>query len=373
MIRTVPCEQDARVSKFLYHYEKLNIKVIIACISRDKNCERQNSAYIRHVTVKASNFNKLNRIQILILKICKSFRILLLIDHLINSLKIRKICKPRILHGCDLDGYLISKVAFPLNPNRIFEVYDPWSTMTTSKRIHKIENREFFKAKVLVLPAKDSRIKVVRENSFSMSNMLDPGLLNLIELKEDSKRINLDINNDGKPFILTGGIINQDTKIRELIEAIGLQNKYKLLITSDTQLIEVLGIQKNPFNVQFIGKQKWPEWLALMKKSAAVWVYYSTQNEHFKSHISPNKYWEACLLGTPILVNNISQFCDRVDFEPNIIEIGEDLNMKERILASLAEIKADKKNFNELEIHEYWAKKESERTLTVQELLKNFS
>jgi hypothetical protein len=119
--------------------------------------------------------------------------------------------------------------------------------------------------------------------------------------------------------------MGHDTKIEELVHAIGSQGTFNLVATCKPEFIKGNSFLRLPQNVFCIGKQDWGKWLYLVKNCSAIWIYYSKANNHFASHISPNKYWEAVLFNKTMLVNEISQFCDRVDFEGHFIEIGDDL------------------------------------------------
>ncbi len=323
IVRTVPCGQDSRVSKFLFHYKKNNVSVGLVCISRSSKCSRKNNPDTPHFSINGLDFNSLpfpiNRIS----GVWKFHRILLYLDYLYTCLKLRFLWRPRALHGCDLDGYLVSKLSFPFNRRRIFEVLDPWSTMTSSKRIAALENRAFYDAKVLVMPAFDSRIKVSRPLATSFSNFMDLELSKelLHEPTNDPKFV--EYVDSLKPFILTGGIMGSDTRIAELIYAVSKQSKFNLVATCPEDFIKGNSFLAIPDNIFCIGKQDWGRWLYLLKNSEAVWIYYSTSNNHFASHISPNKYWEAVLFNKIMLVNQISQFSDRMELEGPFVEVGE--------------------------------------------------
>lgn len=323
IVRTVPCEHDSRVSKFLFHYQKNEVRVGIVCISRSKKCSRSSTSAVPHYSTKGLDFNSLPFPIKYIPGVWKIHRPLLYMDYLLTCVKIFWMWRPTVLHGCDLDGFLITKFAFPFNKKRVFEVLDPWTTMTSSSRIARLENNAFQSSKVLVMPAFDSRIKIIREKSTSFSNFMDVELANQLIADVEKDNRFTDFVHSLKPYVLTGGIISSDTKIDELIYATSEQNKINLVVTCDEELIRGNGFLRIPTNVFCIGKQEWGKWLYLMKNCNAIWIYYSQTNNHFASHISPNKYWEAVLFGKKMLVNQISQFCDRIKIEGPIYEIGE--------------------------------------------------
>jgi hypothetical protein len=339
IIRTAPCGFDSRVSKFLFHYKKIGETVALTCLSREQKCARQSSGQNIHKNFKQLNVNDLP-FPLTVTPINQIFwrfhRIFLASEFIISSLRISLYWRPKVIHCTDLDGYLIAKIAFPFNKKKIFEVYDPWQTMTNKIRIRRIENKAFLNAKVLVMPAEDSRIKVDREKITSFSNFMDPDLADLLlqdtEIDDDFVRKIESL----KPYILSGGIISKETKIVELTETMNSQKSLNLVIASEQKNLTNLNFGDIPSNVHFIGKQKWSKWLYLVKNSNAVWVYYSPTHTHFASHISPNKYWEALLFKKPILISKEGQFCDRSTLEGKLYELEDDFDL--RLNLALAEI-----------------------------------
>lgn len=324
IVRTVPCGQDSRVSKFLFHYRKNDTRVGLVCISRSNKCSRESNSDVPHFSIRGLDLNSLPFPINLVPGVWKFHRVLLFLDYLLTSSKLKFLWRPRALHGCDLDGYLISKLSFPLKKRRIFEVLDPWSTMTSSKRIARLENKAFYDAKVLVMPAFDSRIKITRDKATSFSNFMDIELAEELVSEAERDTQFIEYVESMKPFILTGGIMGLDTRIEELISAISKQDRMNLVATTSPDFIKGSGYLKIPGNVFCIGKQSWGRWLYLLKNCEAIWIYYSMSNNHFASHISPNKYWEAVLFNKTMLVNQISQFSDRTDLEGPYFEIGAD-------------------------------------------------
>ena len=100
-----------------------------------------------------------------------------------------------------------------------------------------------------------------------------------------------------------------------------------MLIASKKEKITEIYLDRIPDNIVFIGEQDWGTWLSFVKYSSFVWVYYDVKNFHYESHISPNKYWEASLYNRPMFVYEKNQFCDRVNFEGKLIELGEEIEL----------------------------------------------
>lgn len=360
VLRTVKCDEDSRVGKILHHYAKLRIKVGVTCISRGEECKRISTDLINHQSVRfGRNFS-------LISASTSLRRFVLRFQLFIFLLHARK-WKPTVLHGCDLDGYLVARFAFP-GRKTIFEVYDPWTTMTDSKRAAKLEAKAFIKSDVLIMPAKDSRIKVKRDKQIALGNVLDISLSNRLLTESTLNPEIKDLISSDTKYILSGGILGKSVATDLLIEAIAKSyTGVQLIIASDLSG----GIEANPeldfSNVHFIGKQTWSNWLTLMRSADAVWIYYDAKEDHFKSHISPNKYWEASLFNVPMLINDINQFCDRTHLESIYFELGsEPQNRIEEALKFVNEVQPKAVTSDDIEA---WINIENERTSEIKQVL----
>ena len=360
LLRTVKCAEDSRLNKILYHYEKIGIRVGVSCISRGMPCSRTESAFVSHKTLKISWPNLDSISSRLVRRVTLRFQLLRFVMHV-------KPWKPQVIHGCDLDGYLVGKLAFP-GKKIIFEVYDPWTTMTNSKRAAHLESKAFMKCDVLVMPALNSRVKVDRDYQSALSNALDIGLANkLLRVSKLHDVVSLLIEQE-IPYILTGGILGAEVGSDVLAEAISLtKSGLHLVIASDN--LESFGLNHRdiPDNIHFIGKQSWADWLALVKNASALWVYYDQRIKHFESHISPNKYWEAALFEIPIIVNSIDQFCDRIPHESRYFEI--DISSKFQLEATFNDIASLSRASQSSVSVPAWQKLESERTELVKQFL----
>lgn len=233
---------------------------------------------------------------------------------LLSSIVARVMYNPKVVHGADLDGFALGKLAFPVGVKRILEVYDPWTTMTNSSLAMKLESHCLEISDAVILPSNDCPLNVKQGKAVVLRNAVDWEVARAALAKADCA-INIPVK-----FILVGGTVGNAVGISELIEYTGGRSDISVVIASDFTLAEFDII---PENVQIIGKVAWGTWLDLVSRSTVVWAWYDRDVRHYAEHISPNKYWEAVLFGTPLLVNSLSQFCDRVPSEPAIFEVGD--------------------------------------------------
>jgi hypothetical protein len=320
MIRTSQCGDDPRVEKFIFHYQSFGIKVGITCFTRGKNCSREFSPNVIHTTHRSISFSTLESLS----KIPRRF--VLYSEFILNCIRLFGQWNPIVIHGCDLDGYTLARISNGLiRKKKIFEVYDPWTTMTQSKRAAKMERKAFYKCDVLVMPANDSRIKIPRNQATFLGNEVDIQLAEFREQKS-TKILSLYSKYFKKPYILVGGTITESIGISSLISVMNFFPEINVLIATDQEKLGKIYSESLPSNVILIGVKDWGTWLAFVKRASFVWVYYDATNLHYASHISPNKYWEASLYGRPMFVYQKEQFCDRVPFEGLMIELGANIS-----------------------------------------------
>ena len=361
MTRFSPCAEDARVSKMIFHYESLKQHVVLVCVSRGNTCTRLSSEFITHKTLNLSKLSFLKNLS------GPVRRVTMRVELLYFALYCRLSWRPSIAHGCDLDGYLVAKLAFPTGVKRIFEVYDPWSTMTSSKKIARLEAREFQKSDFLIMPAYDSRIKVARKNQMSFGNEMDIDLAVRL-LHETEEAYELLRKKLPDIYLLSGGSLGDSVGTDRLIDFYRSHPEFNLVIAGTLPSIPKYQALTIPQNVHILGKQRWGVWLHLLRNSIACWAYYDQEVDHYASHISPNKYWEACLFKVPLFVSNLNQFCDRSDLEPLCVE------MYSEIQTGIAEglILLSKRTLNAQNLEKeytYWKNRQDIRRRQVAEVL----
>lgn len=371
IVRTFPCEHDARINKLLYHLKKFNLEIGIVCVSRNRLCGRKSRTGITHYT-KAYHTSPGRYYPFF-----QYARIVAQNIYLYFSLSshISANFTTRCVVGTDFDGFLVACLSFPLKVKKIFEVYDPWTTLYNSRIIKFFERFFFAYANFLILPAEDSRIKVNKDKSFSLGNELLPPLLKeLISFKCVKSEVEKFVKENRYKYILAGGSLGRESKITELIESVTSERHLSLVIIQTDFMNHALYKSISSDNIFFFDLQRdWGNWLYLLKHARATWCYYDDAINHFKDHISPNKYWESVLLGTPLLVNKISQFCDRAPtyVEPPLIELKDNIpnNLFDRFLCR--EINEFKPSTTDLK--NYFLRLETMRDLKVKYMLSSLN
>ncbi len=337
------------------------MRVGVACISREFKCSRANTELVSHKTLTLSKLSFLEKMPGLLRRIV--LRIELLQFSLWSFLNFRA----PLVHGCDLDGHLVGKFAQPWGVKRIFEVYDPWSTMTSSKRVARIEAKEFQAADYLIMPAQDSRIKVTRENQMAFGNQLDIDLANRLLIESEMEYIQLKTKLPPK-YILTGGTLGETVGTEQLIEFFRDHPEFELVIAGNLGSNSDFLRNPIPTNVHIIGKQTWGVWLHLLRSSEACWAYYDPKIDHYASHISPNKYWESCLFNVPLIVSSMDQFCDRTNREPICLELLDDF--LPRLLEAMLVIQGHARLHNSIQSeNDFWQQLQSMRRLAVSQMI----
>jgi hypothetical protein len=363
MIRTARCADDPRINKMIYHYGKLGIILDIHCFSRSTKCKRISTDNIKHRTTNLLNYSILNRLPRLARQII--IRIEYLISILLLSSELNS--KFKAIHCCDLDGYLLGIKAAKLRNNKyiksIFEIYDPWQTMTGKEKILTIENKAIENCDLLIMPSKDGRIKPNKQNQIYMTNAVDIEIANDAMKIAQKKLTNELIEILNSEYIIVGGTVSKDIKINELLE-VARKNNLKVVLACNKDKIDC--IDKEYLNdITYTGVLDWGTWLILLKKALAAWVFYDESNFHYQSHISPNKYWEAALLNVPMFISSKEQFCDRVSTEPMLIPLKEDFN--KNFNSGVTTIRASR-NYSEIdeEGFVFWEKMSKSRTKSLE-------
>ena len=214
-----------------------------------------------------------------------------------------------IIHGCDLDG-VFPAIMFKILLNRrvkvIFDVFD-WYSDTLYNQNYFV--RSVFKfMEWLSIKYTDELIICEPERmeqipyKFNKKELILPNIpsfSNYDFLRGDSKYL---FNNDKITISYVGGLYNE----RYLYELFNLakSGKVNLLLAGygDKALQDEANKLNELPNVQFFGKVPYKKGLNIMFNADIVYAAYASTNKN-NIYAAPNKYYEAMLLGKPIISN----------------------------------------------------------------------
>jgi hypothetical protein len=265
-------------------------------------------------------------------------------------LRVRSRYVPKVVHGCNFNGYAIAKLSFPTKRKVIFEVWDFFSTLAPNSLMARAERFSLSAAEVVVFPSQATFERSAHPRKILLQNSLDDDLVKKL-MRAPKSDLELP-----ERFILSGGT-HQGSAVSELSSLIAKSDYLNLVVVSNRPP----EIPQSP-RVFWIGSQDWGDWLNLVSLSSCVWVWYDDGIEHFSRDISPNKYWEACYFNTPMIVNSLAQFVDRVANEPQMLSLGD---FRRKPLDSLAKIesfvRSSKRFPRPVEVDDYWKKVSGDR------------
>jgi len=206
-----------------------------------------------------------------------------------------------IIHAFNLDTIIFSVILGKLkNKKIIYDVADFYSDSLpegTPKFIRMVIGKtEIFFAKQanFVFLADDSRIKQFK---FKLKRYLS---IYNSPIQKDIKDVK--INNKGLT-IFFGGVLYLSRGLKEMIEVVNRRKDVKLIIAGyggDEEKIKKL-IEKSK-NITFLGKINYDTILSYTKSSDILFALYDPNVPNHKFS-SPNKLFEAMMLGKPIIVN----------------------------------------------------------------------
>jgi hypothetical protein len=361
IIRTSNCENDPRIRKMLFHYGLLNIKVGIHCKSKIKICKGPNMENVEHSTWISPKITIANSLYKAKLK-----RMAFFAEYLAFAKSTLFKYKFNAIHGCDLDGMKIGSLVRTLQlsrSKRIFEIYDPWTTMVNKPKITKMENKAIRQADLLVSPIMELRVEQKNNNTIVLGNQMDIDLIApIIYNGKDIVESIIEIFSL-EDFVLVGGSIGKWMGIENLIE-ICKENGFKVALAGKATRIEDLKLNLDS-DIIYLGDLNWETWLGILNRASLVWCYYDPTIFHFQEKLSPNKYWEALICNKPLAVSSLSRFADRAQVEPKIIEVEN--SFESNLARGLKEIKSSaKSNLFESPNYKYWKAIQDERTHSLQ-------
>lgn len=286
-----------RIEKYINFFEKEKIKYLaIGWDRKGENLYRENTIYFRKKTgYNIGGFE------------ASYYRILWMLFLMKTFYRYRKDIK--MIHAFDLDAAYpatLFKFLFHRKIKTIFDVCDWFSSnfdkeKSLIKRIFKIMEKFTIKYSDEVIICEPERIRQIpyKLNKPELIVPNTPAFTSYDFLQKDEK---FQFNNPLLVLSYVGGF----SKSRLLDELLDLVQKSKinLLIAGFGEKdIENRCIQLQSLpNFKYFGKVKYLDGLNIMYNSDLIYAMYSSKNSN-NIYAAPNKYYEAMLLGKPILTN----------------------------------------------------------------------
>ncbi|AVX19587.1 Glycosyltransferase involved in cell wall bisynthesis [Carboxydocella sporoproducens DSM 16521] len=294
-LRSNPVFPDPRVEKEAQSLSELGYQVTIVCWDRIGNLpikEKYEFGEIQRLTIKAPYGKGL-----------KNFANLLIWQFSLFKWLIRNNNKYDIIHACDFDTVLPAMfIKFIKNVNVIYDIFDFYADMVRNvpnsikKIIKRIDYCVINKVDGVII-ADENRLEQI--NGCNPKRIVviynsPPDFFNELKLKYDKK--------DKKFRIAYIGILQKERGLLEMIDVVKKNPNWHLDIAGfggDEQLILKEILDAN--NIIFHGRL---DYLKALELSSQADVLFATYDPDVINHrySSPNKLFEAMMLGKPIIV-----------------------------------------------------------------------
>lgn len=209
-----------------------------------------------------------------------------------------------VIHACDFDtvipAFICSKLFGKKYVYDIFDYYvDAYSVPTFIKPL--IEKIDIF------MIGCANAVIIVNESRYKQIEKSNPKKLFVIHNSPDIKYFQHNesqvIHNEStKPKFVYVGILSEGRMLKEIIEVFEKTKEWELHIGGFGELEEYIkGKANNNTNILFYGKIPYKTTLKLESQCDALFAVYDPSIPNHK-YSSPNKFYEAMILGKPIIV-----------------------------------------------------------------------
>ena len=245
------------------------------------------------------------------------------------------------IHACDLNS------AFPaalykkkINPkvNLIFDACDWFSANFANNRLLRkvFERMERFACKwadelIICEPERKAQVTFpLAKDPLVMPNIPE---IDEIELNGDDDRYHFDNN---WPTLAYFGGFTSDRFLVELIEALKTERLNLLIGGSGNKIVEdKLQEVANASNIRWFGRMDMRDGLIMSSKADAIYAMYcKTTPNHI--YAAPNKYYEAMLLGKPLITTKGTILEEKVNKNMTGYVIEEDMQELHHLLKTLS-------------------------------------
>lgn len=319
---------DSRAKKYLDFYDRNHVEYKIIAWDRLGNSEHLPNSYYCPLRSKYEQGGLAairDRIRWMYFILCTLFSF-----H--SDLKI---------HACDLDAAFPVAVYKMLSRRKnklVFDVFD-WISDTLYNQPKLVlwafafmEYISIRKADHVIIcePERIKQIPYDINGRFSvLPNIPSFNQLDFLECKEQYR-----FDNDKLTLCYVGGLVPQRC-LKELIQG-AADGFYNLNIAGygNQELTEMLEKNRECENIRYYGKVPYKEGLCIMYNSDIMYAMYAKENPN---HVlaAPNKYYEAMLVGKPIITTNGIIVADKVRKNGMGFSIDENLDSLKSLVSNL--------------------------------------
>lgn len=211
---------------------------------------------------------------------------------------------PKIVHSCDLDSILPALFYRFLTGRSkvIFDVFDNYGVLITTKSeiissiVRSIELLSANKSDALITVANE-RLKF-----FNTAKLPSTEIIMNCPPQRDFEKVKRKKQGFKTFQMVYAGNIAQDRGLIMLAEATRDIDNIEIMLAGRVVDIEVLSCLKNFSHVNYIGQVSFDESLMLQKSADVIPILYDPQVPINKL-ASPNKLFEAMMLGVPVITN----------------------------------------------------------------------
>lgn len=325
LVRSNSINSDSRAEKYINFYKEFNINYeIIGWDRLGENLVQQNTIYYNF----KSGYN-IGGIKAAISR----FRWMVFVLYMLIKSK----NKPHLIHGCDLDGVfpaIIYKIFFNRKVKIIFDIFDWFSDTLYNQNlfirsIFKLMERITISNTDEVIICEPERIKQI-PFELNKKELILPNIPSFKNYDFLENKLDYHFNNNKVTISYVGGLYNE--RLLNELFSFAERGVFNLLLAGygDKELEDKAKNLNKLTNVIYFGKVEYSQGLNIMYNSDLIFASYSKTN---KNHIyaAPNKFYEAMLLGKPIITNDGTILSKKVLDK----DIGYVLNEKEFDLEKL--------------------------------------
>lgn len=300
-IRSNPVNPDPRVEKEMEALAKSGYEIKLISWNREESSgisfvERN----LKNLKIKTFSINIKSGFG---LGLKKNFIPLIKFQYNVLKVLIRNKDKYDIIHACDFDtvipAYLCSKLFKKIYIYDIFDYYvDAFSVPNILKKVVQIIDYHMINKSEATIICTEKRVEQI-SGSHPKRLLTIHNTPTAIEhsLKEENKRIKGE-----KMKIAYVGILGESRLLKEMIEIIKDAKDYELHIGGFGYLEEYIRCEANKSkNIKFYGRLSYDEVLNLESNCDVMTAIYDPEIRNHK-YAAPNKFYEALMLGKPLIV-----------------------------------------------------------------------